>query len=106
MACCGLVEVLLRRYAGCLYNQEEYPRDRATWQGRVAISQLRSGRLDEACASGREAVDLLAGQVESERGQSFLSTFRAELAQFKNSPSARDFLDYEKHATANRDHSQ
>jgi tetratricopeptide (TPR) repeat protein len=38
---------------------EKYPRDRATWQGRIAISQLRTGKLDEACASGRQTVDLL-----------------------------------------------
>lgn len=83
----------------------KYPRDRATWQGRVAICQLRTGRLDEACTSAREAVDLLAGQVESERGLSFLSTFRAELVQFKGSSSARDFIEYERLANVNRDHS-
>jgi len=73
---------------------DAYPRDRATWQGRVAICQLREGRLDQACASGRQAVDLLAGQVESDRGLAFLRTFTSELAPFKDSADARDFAEY------------
>jgi len=73
---------------------EKYPRDRATWQGRIAISQLRTGRLEEACATGRKTVDLLADQVDSERGLGFLRTFRDELTPLGSSPVARDFTEY------------
>ncbi len=73
---------------------EKYPRDRATWQGRVAIAQLRTGKLDEACASGRQTVNLLAGQVDSDRGLGFLRTFRDELEPFAATSAAHDFMEY------------
>jgi len=72
----------------------KYPRDRATWQGRVAISQLRTGKLEEACASALQTADLLAGQVDSERGLGFLRTFKDDLRPFANSSAARNFLEY------------
>jgi transcriptional regulator with XRE-family HTH domain len=73
---------------------EKYPRDRATWQGRVAIAQLRTGNLDEACASGKQTVDLLADHVDSERGVGFLRTLKAELEPFATAANAQEFLDY------------
>jgi transcriptional regulator with XRE-family HTH domain len=73
---------------------DSYPRDRATWQGRVAISQLRTGKLEEACESGRQTVDLLADHVDSERGLGFLRTFKDELAPFDSASAAHGFLEY------------
>lgn len=73
---------------------DRYPRDRATWQGRIAIAQLRAGKLDSACASGQKTVDLLASQVESERALGFLRTFKDEISPFQHSPAARDFTEY------------
>lgn len=73
---------------------DRYPRDRATWQGRVAISQLRTGKLEEACESGRQSVDLLADHVDSERGLGFLRTFRDELTSFESASAAEAFLEY------------
>ena len=73
---------------------DRYPRDRATWQGRVAISQLRTGKLEEACETGHQTVDLLADHVDSERGLGFLRTFKDELTPFKNASTAHDFLEY------------
>jgi tetratricopeptide (TPR) repeat protein len=73
---------------------EKYPRDRATWQGRVAIAQLRTGKLDEACLSGRQTVDLLADHVDSERGLGFLRAFRDELAPYSSAFAADEFLNY------------
>ena len=73
---------------------EKYPRDRATWQGRIAIAQLRTGKLEEACMSGRQTVDLLADHVDSDRGLGFLRMFRDELEPFANSSSAHEFLAY------------
>jgi hypothetical protein len=73
---------------------DKYPRDRATWQGRIAIAQLRNGNLDEACMSGRQTVDLLADHVDSDRGVGFLRTLKAELEPFAAATSARDFLSY------------
>ncbi|TDB84476.1 hypothetical protein E1264_24495 [Actinomadura sp. KC216] len=73
---------------------EQYPRDRATWLGRVAISKLRTDRMDEGCSSGREAVDLLADQVDSDRGLDFLRTFKRELAPHEDSATAREFMEY------------
>jgi tetratricopeptide (TPR) repeat protein len=73
---------------------DSYPRDRATWQGRIAIAQIRTGKLEEACESGRQTVDLLAGYVDSERGLGFLRTFRDELTSLENTSAARDFLEY------------
>lgn len=73
---------------------EKYPRDRATWQGRIAIAQLRTGKLDEACASGRQTVDLLADHVDSDRGVSFLRTLKTELEPFATATNAREFLSY------------
>jgi len=70
-----------------------YPRDRATWLGRVAIAQLRTGNIDEGCDSGRRTVDLLADHVDSQRGLGFLATFRNELSSF-DTPVARDFMEY------------
>jgi hypothetical protein len=73
---------------------DAFPRDRATWLGRVATAQLRTGKLDEGCGSGRQAVDLLAGQVDSARGLGFLGTFRRELSEYQTDPVARDFIEY------------
>ena len=73
---------------------DRYPRDRATWQGRVAISQLRTGKLEEACESGRQTVDLLADHVDSERGLGFLRTFKDELTSLESASTAHDFLEY------------
>jgi tetratricopeptide (TPR) repeat protein len=73
---------------------DKYPRDRATWQGRVAISQLRTGKLEEACESGRQTVDLLADHVDSERGLGFLRTFKDELTSFESSSASNAFLEY------------
>jgi tetratricopeptide (TPR) repeat protein len=77
--------------AGC---GDKYPRDRATWQGRIAIAQLRTGNLDEACASGRQTVGLLADHVDSDRGLGFLRTLKTELEPFATAPSAQEFLSY------------
>jgi tetratricopeptide (TPR) repeat protein len=73
---------------------DKYPRDRATWQGRIAIAQLGTGKLEQACASARQAVDLLAGQVDSERALGFLRTFSDDLDPFRSSPTAREFTEY------------
>ncbi len=73
---------------------EKYPRDRATWQGRIAIAQLRTGNLDAACLSGRQTVDLLADHVDSDRGVGFLRTFKNELAPYANASAASDFVAY------------
>jgi transcriptional regulator with XRE-family HTH domain len=72
----------------------KYPRDRATWQGRIAIAQLRTGKLEEACASGRQTIHLVAGQVDSERALGYLRTFSAEVKPFGNSPAVREFSEY------------
>ncbi|MGH3218625.1 MAG: hypothetical protein ACRDPY_07930 [Streptosporangiaceae bacterium] len=77
--------------AGC---GEKYPRDRATWQGRIAIAQLRTDNLDAACASGRQTVDLLADHVDSDRGVGFLRTLKTELEPFAAAASAQEFLSY------------
>lgn len=71
-----------------------YPRDRATWLGRVAIAQLRTGDLDAGCHSGRRTVDLLADQVDSQRGLGFIRTFKNELSSVGDSPIAREFIEY------------
>ena len=73
---------------------EKYPRDRATWQGRIAIAQLRTGKLDEACLSGRQTVDLLADHVDSDRGVGFLRMFKDELAPYSSASAANEFLTY------------
>jgi transcriptional regulator with XRE-family HTH domain len=72
----------------------KYPRDRATWQGRIAIAQLRTGQLDQACLSGRQTVDLLADHVDTERGLGFLRTFKDELAPYSSASAANEFLSY------------
>ncbi|MEU5878119.1 hypothetical protein [Spirillospora sp. NPDC047279] len=72
----------------------KYPRDRATWLGRVAIAHLRTGDIDAGCESGRQTVDLIANQIDSERGMGFLRTFQTELASAGNSASAREFAEY------------
>lgn len=74
--------------------QGKYPRDRATWQGRIAIAQLRTGRLEEGCATAQQTVDLLADQVDSERGIGFLRIFKDDLNPYTGSPTARGFLEY------------
>lgn len=73
---------------------EKYPRDRATWQGRIAIAQLRTGKLDEACLSGRQTVDLLADHVDTERGTGFLRMFKDELTPHTSASAANEFLAY------------
>ncbi len=73
---------------------DRYPRDRATWQGRVAISQLRTGQLEPACDSAQQTVDLLAGHVDSERGLGFLRTFKEDLAPFADTSSVHGFMEY------------
>lgn len=73
---------------------DHYPRDRATWLGRVATAQLRQGRIDDGCQSGRQTVDLLADQVESVRGIGFLQVFRHELEAYGPSAVAREFAEY------------
>jgi tetratricopeptide (TPR) repeat protein len=73
---------------------ESYPRDRATWLGRIAIAQLRAGDLEAGCDSCRQAVDLLAHQVETERGLGFIRMFQRELSAHTATPTARDFLDH------------
>src|SRR5260370_8143299 len=65
--------------AAVIARGEKYPRDRATWQGRIAISQLRTGRLEEACATGRKTMDLLPPQVASTPPLELLPTFRRHL---------------------------
>jgi tetratricopeptide (TPR) repeat protein len=71
-----------------------YPRDRATWYGRVAIAQVRTGKLEQACLTGRQVVDLLSDLVDSERALNFLQTFTEELGPFRSSPAVRDFTEY------------
>jgi hypothetical protein len=73
---------------------DSYPRDRATWLGRIATAQIRTGKLEEGCNSGYRAVDLLAGQVDSARGLGFLEAFRQELSTYETDQAARDFLEY------------
>ncbi|MEV0994698.1 hypothetical protein [Nonomuraea sp. NPDC050202] len=73
---------------------DHYPRDRATWLGRVATAQLRQGHLDDGCMSGRQAVDLLADHVDSARGVGFLRIFQQELAAHGSSATAQEFLEY------------
>jgi hypothetical protein len=71
-----------------------YPRDRAKWLGRLATAQLRSGNLEAGCESGRQAVDLLSGHVDSARGLGFLRAFRQELTAYEGADAARDFIAY------------
>ncbi|WP_204041859.1 hypothetical protein [Acrocarpospora phusangensis] len=73
---------------------ERYPRDRATWLGRVATAQLRRGRLDESCMTARRVVDLLADQVDTSRGSGLLRTFSGELAARGPSAVGREFAEY------------
>lgn len=73
---------------------EAYPRDRAKYLGTLAVSHLRTGDVDSACDSGKQAVDLLAGQVDSEQARRLLRNFEKELAPFKDSASAREFTGY------------
>lgn len=79
---------------------DRYPRDRATWLGRVATAQLRRGHLEEGCRSGRLAVDLLADQVDSARGIGFLKAFQQELVARQQSTTAREFIEYAEHRLA------
>jgi transcriptional regulator with XRE-family HTH domain len=74
--------------------QDKYPRDRATWQGRIAISQLRTDKLEEACISAQQTVDLLAGQVDSERAVGFLRIFKDDLIPFADTSTVRGFIEY------------
>lgn len=77
---------------------DRYPRDRATWLGRVATAQLRRGRTDEGCTTARRVVDLLADQVDTDRGTKLLRTFQSELtAKHPSSGAARDFAEYISH---------
>lgn len=71
-----------------------YPRDRAKLHGYLATSHLRTGDVDAACESGRRAVDLLAGQVDSDGARRRLRTFETELAPFKDSSAAAEFMSY------------
>ena len=71
-----------------------YPRDRAKLHGYLAISHLRTGDVDAACESGRRAVDLLADQVDSDGARRRLRSFEKELAPFKDSTAAREFMNY------------
>ena len=71
-----------------------YPRDRAIDLGRLAMAQLRTGNLEAGCESGRQAVDLLSGRVDSVWGLSFLRIFRQELTAYEGADAARDFLAY------------
>jgi len=73
---------------------DRYPRDRATWLGRLATAQLRRGRMDEGCATARRAVDLLADQVDTERGSGLLRTFGHELAAHGPSAVGREYAEY------------
>jgi tetratricopeptide (TPR) repeat protein len=73
---------------------DSYPRDRATWLGRIATAQLRTGNVEAGCESGRKAVDLLSGQVDSARGLGFLKAFRQELTAYEGTEAARDFVTY------------
>lgn len=74
--------------------EDKYPRDRATWQGRIAISELRTGNLEQACASARQTVDLLADHVDSERGLNFLRTFKDDLTSFEDASATHEFREY------------
>jgi tetratricopeptide (TPR) repeat protein len=87
----GAERELMAATAAC---GERYPRDRATWLGRVATAQLRCGRLDEGCATARRVVDLLADHVDTERAKHLLRTFRSELAARGPSATSRDFTEY------------
>lgn len=60
----------------------------------MATAQLRAGNPEEGCGSGRRAVDLLAGQVDSAGGIGFLQTFCKELSSYPTSAVAQDFIQY------------
>jgi hypothetical protein len=70
------------------------PRDSAINLGRLATAQLRTGNLEAGCESGRQAVDLLSGPVDSARGHDFLKAFRQELTAYEGADAARDFIAY------------
>jgi len=70
------------------------PRDRALDLGRLATAQLRTGNLEAGCESGRQAVDLLSGHVDSARGHGLLRTFQQELTAYEGADTTRDFLAY------------
>lgn len=55
---------------------------------------VRTGKLDEACLSGRQTVDLLADHVDSDRGVGFLRTFKDELDPYSSATAANEFLTY------------
>ena len=63
-------------------------------QGRIAISQLRTDKLEQACDSAQQTVNLLAGHVDAERGLGFLRTFKEDLTPFADTSAARDFTEY------------
>lgn len=69
-----------------------YPRDRARYEAYVAISQLRTGDVDQACDSGRRTVDLLADQVNSQHARELLQTFEKELPSAN--ATVREFREY------------
>lgn len=73
---------------------EAYPRDRAKYLGTLAISHLRTGDVDSACVSGKQAVDLLADQVDSDHARKLLRKFEKELTPFKDSASVQEFTTY------------
>ena len=85
---------------------DSYPRDRATWLGRIATAQLRTGHLEEGCASGRKAVDLLSGRVDSARGIGFLNAFRQELSTYDGAEAAQRFLTYSTYRLGDSSHTQ
>ena len=71
-----------------------YPRDRAKLHGYLAISHLRTGDVENACESGRRAVDILAGQVDSDGARRRLRAVEEELAPFKDSSTVEEFMSY------------
>ena len=73
---------------------DAYPRDRAKLHGYLATSHLQTGDVDAACESGRRAVDLLAGQVDSDGARRRLRVFEKELVPFKDSTSTQEFMSY------------
>jgi tetratricopeptide (TPR) repeat protein len=73
---------------------DRFPRDRAKWYGRIAIAQAATGNVEQACASGRLAVDLVSSHVTSQRALSFLRSFIKILEDTTDATAARGFIQY------------
>jgi len=56
----------------------------------LATAQLQQREVEEACATGAQAVELLSG-LRSNRGAEYLDDFRRRLEPFREQRSVRDF---------------